>query len=164
MAQSGTLILHPREKQVAELLAQGATNNEIAKELGTTPKTVSSQVYAIFKRNHLRSRHELTFVLAYQLYTPRKLTVELKLLTPAQNRVARLYASGMRQAEVAKELGISGKTVSAHLCAVFEKLGVWNASELTSLLVRVQLGVTPQPKNFVKRPLTSYQAGVRPDE
>jgi DNA-binding NarL/FixJ family response regulator len=44
--------------------------------------------------------------------------------------VATLAALGLTNEEIAKELGISVKTVKAHLSLVFQKLGVKRRSEL----------------------------------
>jgi DNA-binding CsgD family transcriptional regulator len=51
-------------------------------------------------------------------------------LTPTERRVAELAASGMRNREVADELGISAKTVEAHLAHIYAKLAIRSRAEL----------------------------------
>ncbi|GAA6747232.1 response regulator transcription factor [Thermus brockianus] len=51
-------------------------------------------------------------------------------LTPREKEVAALAALGLSNKEIATELGISVKTVKAHLSLVFQKLGVKKRSEL----------------------------------
>ncbi|WP_243093877.1 helix-turn-helix transcriptional regulator [Thermus thalpophilus] len=52
-------------------------------------------------------------------------------LTLREKEVAALAALGLSNKEIAKELGISEKTVKAHLTLVFQKLGIKRRSELT---------------------------------
>lgn len=54
-------------------------------------------------------------------------------LTPREREVAVLAAQGLSNEEIARRLGISVKTVKAHLSLVFQKLGVKRRSELAYL-------------------------------
>ena len=60
-------------------------------------------------------------------------------LTPREKEVAERAARGMANQSIADELGITERTVRAHISAVFEKLGVPDRLKL-ALLVH---GVTP---------------------
>jgi DNA-binding NarL/FixJ family response regulator len=51
-------------------------------------------------------------------------------LTPAEQRVAELAASGMTNRDVAAKLFISAKTVEATLARVYRKLGIRSRAEL----------------------------------
>jgi DNA-binding CsgD family transcriptional regulator len=51
-------------------------------------------------------------------------------LTPAEQRVAELAASGMTNRDVAARLFISSKTVEATLARVYRKLGIRSRAEL----------------------------------
>jgi DNA-binding NarL/FixJ family response regulator len=52
-------LLTPVERQVFGLLAQGATNPEIARDRGVSPSTVKHQVASIFEKAGIRRRTEL---------------------------------------------------------------------------------------------------------
>jgi DNA-binding CsgD family transcriptional regulator len=55
-------------------------------------------------------------------------------LTPAQSRVAKLVAAGATNAEIARELHMSLRTVEAHLTRVYREHGVTSRSQLTAAL------------------------------
>ena len=48
--------LTPREREMLELLAQGASNHEIAKRLGIAEKTVRNRLSLIFRKLHVNNR------------------------------------------------------------------------------------------------------------
>lgn len=54
-------------------------------------------------------------------------------LTPREKEVASLAALGLSNKEIAKELGISERTVKAHLSAIFHKAGVKRRSQLAQI-------------------------------
>ena len=56
---------------------------------------------------------------------------ELDQLTPRERQVLRLIARGYAYKEVARELGISTKTVESHVSAVLRKLQLANRYQLT---------------------------------
>jgi len=51
-------------------------------------------------------------------------------LTPRESAVVRLVARGMTNKAIARQLGISPRTVEGHLNHVFEKLGIFSRTEL----------------------------------
>jgi DNA-binding CsgD family transcriptional regulator len=57
-------------------------------------------------------------------------------LTEAERQVAGLVATGQSNAEVARTLHLSVKTIEAHLSHAYRKLGVRTRNELTALLAR----------------------------
>ena len=59
--------------------------------------------------------------------------IEAPPLTERQQQVARLVASGMSNAAIAAELGISAKTVEKHLSGIFER---WGVSSRTAIATR----------------------------
>jgi len=59
----------------------------------------------------------------------------LQRLSPSERRVAMLVAQGMRNAEIARRLCRSHKTIESQLSAVFRKLDLANRSQLVRLMV-----------------------------
>ena len=57
--------LTAREREIVSLIAEGLRNDEIARRLGITPKTVKNQLTALFDKVGVSSRLELV-VYAYQ--------------------------------------------------------------------------------------------------
>lgn len=58
----------------------------------------------------------------------------VRVLTNAEERVARLVAAGRSDDEVASELGLTATVVAAHLSRVFRKLGARSRDELAAFL------------------------------
>jgi DNA-binding CsgD family transcriptional regulator len=57
-------------------------------------------------------------------------------LTSTERRIAKLVARGLRNDEVAGELGISPKTVEWTLTKVYRKFGVRSRTELAATLAK----------------------------
>jgi DNA-binding NarL/FixJ family response regulator len=57
--------LTAREREIVSLIAEGLRNDEIARRLGITPKTVKNHLTALFEKVGVSSRLELV-VYAYQ--------------------------------------------------------------------------------------------------
>jgi DNA-binding NarL/FixJ family response regulator len=60
-------------------------------------------------------------------------------LTPREHDVLRALTRGARTSEIAGELGISERTVKAHLASIYLKLGV--ESRTAAVAVAIQRGV-----------------------
>lgn len=58
--QANLALLTPKEKQVAELVAQGLSNKEVAKELAITDRTVKAHLASAFDKLNVRDRIQLT--------------------------------------------------------------------------------------------------------
>jgi DNA-binding NarL/FixJ family response regulator len=52
-------LLTPSEQRVAELVATGKTNRDVATELYISPKTVEANLARIYRKLDIRSRAEL---------------------------------------------------------------------------------------------------------
>lgn len=68
-ARSGTAVgatalaeLSPREAQVAQAVARGATNREIAHAMGITERTIKAHLSAIFDKLDVRDRLQLSLI------------------------------------------------------------------------------------------------------
>jgi len=57
----------------------------------------------------------------------------VEVLTPAEVRVARMAAAGMKNREIAAELTVTIKAVEYHLANTYRKLGVRGRTELTRM-------------------------------
>jgi DNA-binding CsgD family transcriptional regulator len=60
--------LTPRERQIVDLIAQGCTNREIARRLGTKERTVKNQLTPIYGKYNVTNRLQLA-VLAHRKKT-----------------------------------------------------------------------------------------------
>jgi two-component system nitrate/nitrite response regulator NarL len=63
----------------------------------------------------------------------------IEALTARELQVMRLFASGLSTREVAKNLGISPKTVETHRIRIYDKLGAKSVVDLTRIAVRTGL-------------------------
>jgi ATP/maltotriose-dependent transcriptional regulator MalT len=101
---SGIASLSPREHSVLELIAQGQSNKEIARELGIAPETVKSHVKNIFIKLGVDKRAKAvaraTTIARNASY--RRATDQLPPLASARN-------------ETASELGISATSLAEEL-------------------------------------------------
>ena len=62
--EDATAVLSPREREVAELVARGHSNDEVAQLLHISPRTVEKHVSAALEKLNLRSRVQLGRLLA----------------------------------------------------------------------------------------------------
>ena len=60
----------------------------------------------------------------------------IRQLTRAEERVARLAASGLSDGEIAQELDLDPTVVAAHISQAFRKLGARSRGELSAFLDR----------------------------
>ena len=66
------LVLTPAERAIADLLLQGWTNKEIARQLGKSVETVKSQLKVLMRRSRARNRTELAHLVS-SMFPPRAL-------------------------------------------------------------------------------------------
>jgi len=68
---------------------------------------------------------------AYAMHTA---AGQVAMLTPRKREVASLAANGLTNREIAEQLVVSARTVEHHLEHAYQKLGVNDRGELTTLL------------------------------
>lgn len=64
LADTANILIHlsPREAQVAQAVARGSTNKEIAQALGITERTVKAHLSVVFEKLDVRDRLQLSLV------------------------------------------------------------------------------------------------------
>jgi DNA-binding CsgD family transcriptional regulator len=62
-ARGRTILLSPREREIAELAATGLRSRQIAEQLFLSPRTVDSHLTRIYRKTDISSRIELTRLL-----------------------------------------------------------------------------------------------------
>jgi len=67
-------------------------------------------------------------------------------LTPSEERVARLAASGLTNREVAARLSVTPKTVEAHLARAYRKLDISSRAELGARMGQAEPPPPPPPR------------------
>lgn len=111
-------LLTPQQKQVAAYVAEGATNAEIADQLGIAASTAAHHVSAVLRKSGLESRWQLqkTADLAER--------IQALPLSRRQRQILQSRLSGLSTAATAAKHGIGEVTVRNHLRAVYRALGV----------------------------------------
>ena len=134
--RSGTVAteLTPRQQEVLAMLADGATNAEIARRLGVRLDTVKLHVRDVYRRAGVRGRvGAMRFARMLPEASPAA-DQGKPLLSERELEVLRLVAEGRRNREVAATLVISPNTVKFHLRRIYAKLGVENRVEAAGWL------------------------------
>ena len=72
-------------------------------------------------------------------------------LTPSEQRVAELAASGMTNRDVAAALFITPKTVEANLARIYRKLGIKSRAELGRIITATRYRETPDSRTMGRR-------------
>jgi DNA-binding NarL/FixJ family response regulator len=142
------------QRKVLRLLAEGLSNREVGRRLGTSEGTVKIHVTAVLQRLGVRSRTHAAVVVAGVDFdaipdqTPAKrrvvrarsmvkysdgcarhdTTVEVAgcWLTRRQIDVLHQLAEGKANKVIAQDLGVSEGTIKVHMTALFKAIGVTN--------------------------------------
>ena len=121
-----------REQQIVELLLQGCDNADIAKQLNMARRTVKAHFNRLFLRFGITSgikRVKLaTLLYRRQQWSERNVTAHVNPI-PAK-RLIELVAQGLKNKEVADEIGTTEHVVKNYLRVIYDKLGLWNRVEL----------------------------------
>ncbi|HUR89588.1 MAG TPA: helix-turn-helix transcriptional regulator [Ramlibacter sp.] len=131
--------LSPREGQVLQLLAGGASNKLIARALHLSVHTVKRHVARTMLKLHVSSRAEAALLyrsLAGAL--PRAAASDgagsVDELTGRERDVLSFVALGASNIEIAERLALSLNTVKRHTANIREKLGVHSRFHAAALL------------------------------
>jgi len=64
-------------------------------------------------------------------------TADISCLTPLEREIVELVGQGFRDWHIDETFWMTRQTLSAHLCSIFDKLGVADQSELAQVAVRL---------------------------
>jgi DNA-binding NarL/FixJ family response regulator len=107
-------LVHPRRQQRAESMLAEARTHLAHNRVAEAARTLERAIQALDDRG-----------------AGVKNAVEV--LTPAEVRVARMAAAGMKNREIAAELTVTINAVEYHLANTYRKLGVRGRTELTRM-------------------------------
>ena len=120
---SGADSLTASERRVAELVARGATNREVAQTLFVTPKTVETHMRAIFRKLDIASRAEVAAALSGGGATPGDVAV-LTIVAIADGGEPQLatFDSPKRAIRYARVMAAEGAGIAVHVgeCTVLD--------------------------------------------
>jgi DNA-binding NarL/FixJ family response regulator len=140
------------EAQVAEFLATGHSEKQIAYALGISPSAVSRRMHSALRKLGLRSRAELSSLFSafdggletrewqvggHELRVASCASPSpqsLGALSRAEREVAGLVSHGYSDAQIACARGASPRTVENQLQGIYRKLGIHSRTELAARL------------------------------
>lgn len=115
-ALSGLGGLSAREVEVAKRMASGHSNTQIARELYLSEHTVRFHVSRVLCAFGVATRIGVATALSGE-------GIAAPALTPRQRQIVELIITGATNADIARELAISTKTVEAHVSAILQRWG-----------------------------------------
>jgi DNA-binding NarL/FixJ family response regulator len=136
-------ILSSAERAVAVAALRGCSHAEIARERGSSPRTVANQLAHAFRKLEVRSRSELAATLVDRNRALRRApptghddagSAHLALLSDRERQAATLAALGHGNKQIASELGIALSTVSKYLERAATKLGAGSRVSLIQIV------------------------------
>lgn len=156
IAATPTCILSARECEVAELVAQGLRNKEIAAALVICENTAKTHVARIMAR--LNAPNRTVLALRYQALPPeqkmarrrdgggatrvaflREREATARHLTEGQRAVLMLARQGMSNQEIAAALALSPATVRMHIINLCTRLGARHRAHLAVMSLPTEL-------------------------
>jgi DNA-binding NarL/FixJ family response regulator len=131
-ARSLSTRLSPRQKQVVDLLLNGCTNADIAKELKISVKMVEAHVKHACR--HFGASNRVNLALFSQRQSnkwPIEPHSELRPhLSLQEERVIGLVTFGLKNRDIAEVLGVKEVVVANYLQSIYDKLGRSNRVDL----------------------------------
>lgn len=123
------------ELSIVESVLQGATNCEIARERGSSARTVAHQIAAVYRKLGVSSRGELAARLLPGAEHAASMNHGLHALTSREREVVAYAALGHSNKVIAYELGLAESAVAMRLSRAAKKLGVRRRVELIRAVV-----------------------------
>jgi DNA-binding CsgD family transcriptional regulator len=142
MAKRDSVGLSTRESEIVQLISEGCSNRQIARRLSIAESTVKSHLSSALGKLGVRSRSEAVSVVVKGGLGGGRWTE----LTARQTEVLRLVAAGYSNQRIAESLGISPRTVKAHLENVRLRLGVHSRFAAVAAVTRTEVPTTNEPK------------------
>jgi DNA-binding NarL/FixJ family response regulator len=148
MAKRESVGLSTRETEIVQLISEGCSNRQIARRLSIAESTVKSHLSSALGKLGVRSRGEAVSVVFKGGLSGGRWTE----LTARQTEVLRLVAAGYSNQRIAESLGISPRTVKAHLENVLLRLGVHSRFAAVAAVRRTDVPTTNEPKRARRNP------------
>lgn len=119
----------PREGQVAALLATGATNQEIAHELGIAVRTVKAHCNRLYLRYGVKGNAHKRVRLAISMLgvQPRSAPIRMR---QQLTRVCDLVILGLTNQEISDTIGTTESVIKNHLRMIYDVTGTFSRLEL----------------------------------
>ena len=124
----GAIVLFAMNAMAARDLYQGATAGLLLAITGV----VSHAIAALVNRRSRAAKSDEPVV-------PSNVNNGAGDLTPRELEVLRLTATGARSSQIASSLGISERTVKAHLASIYQKLGVESRAAAVAIAVQKRI-------------------------
>lgn len=128
-----------REREVARLVADGASNRQVARRLGLSENTVRAHVSRVLAAFAIATRAELPRSMAQvPAYGAPSTACSPAVLTSRQREVAGLVAEGLGNAQIAERLGISARTVDKHVTSILLRWGLSGRTAIARQVVAAE--------------------------
>ncbi len=131
-------MLSRRERQVAEGVAQGSSNYEIALELGIAESTVATYAARARRKLHVASRVELARSQSPRSHQASDFADRVATLTPSERDVALRACKGSSNLAIAEARDSHKRTVANQLASIYRKLRISCRTELATHAEAIQ--------------------------
>ncbi len=133
------------ERAIAQLVAQGCKNDEIARLRGTSPRTVANQLAALYQKLGVGSRMEMVRTLDAQLEDDNVIALtgdNLGRLSSSEKKTLETAARGVPMKVIAIDLGLAPHTIAARLQRCARKLGMGSRIAMLRVCGRIPLDLS----------------------
>ncbi len=119
----------PRAEQVAALLATGATNSEIAEELGVSLRTVKAHCNRLYLQYGLTGNRHKRIRLVISMLRDRPTSTSVH-MSPRLIRVCDLVVLGFTNKQIGERIGTSEAVIKNYLRIIYDVTGMFSRVEL----------------------------------